>query len=191
MNKSNIEVPSAETKADSITTAQNEHVTQLNANTNVVGSLFSQREIKFRAWLIPDDDFESELPYMTYDLAFEDYAPLNEQLKSVSTLMQYTGLKDKNGKEIYEGDIVEANGSKTVLVKDNSDARRFVSPIFKDEYKSDNGRFLFIVFWQNCFSGFLFRAIEKMVSINCEVNSRDFMVKGNIFENPELLDTLL
>ena len=37
MNKSNINDPSAVTEADSSTTAQNQHVSQPNANTNVVG----------------------------------------------------------------------------------------------------------------------------------------------------------
>jgi uncharacterized phage protein (TIGR01671 family) len=47
-----------------------------------------KREIKFRVW-----DSEN----MVYDWT---------DLETCMPLMQYTGLKDKNGKEIYEGDIV-------------------------------------------------------------------------------------
>jgi hypothetical protein len=73
------------------------------------------REIKFRAW-IQDGEWEedgSQQKYvMCYDMAFEDYEPINDILAGVENLMQYTGLKDKNAREIYEGDILIGAGSR-------------------------------------------------------------------------------
>ena len=70
----------------------------------------SNREIKFRAW----DESQN---YMAYQ-----GAPDLETIQSFmfhfgnKILMQYTGMKDKNGKEIYEGDMISHKKDKPVTV---------------------------------------------------------------------------
>ena len=70
------------------------------------GGYKGMRDIKFRA-------YDTETKEMSYD--FLDNAWLKVAIHSPYVeLMQYTGLKDRNGREIYEGDIVqhrEENGT--------------------------------------------------------------------------------
>lgn len=89
-----------------------------------------------------------------------DFKTFNELIQS-STVGQFTGLHDKNGVEIYEGDIL---GEKGRHEEDN---------IYVCEYISDEARFLFTSPYDG--ESFIFDEVS------------DLEVIGNIYQNPELL----
>mgnify|MGYP000909542387 CR=1 FL=1 len=84
------------------------------------------REIKFRAW-------DKEQKRLVYDFETTPYFNSRVITKySVKDCMQYTGLKDKNGVEIYEGDIVKGVFRKGVIGKEDITLGeiRFYAPSF-------------------------------------------------------------
>ena len=110
-----------------------------------------QREIKFRAW---DERTKamSEVEMLRFPRPFG----------SSITIMQYTGLKDKNGKEIYEGDFVEWT-------------------TFDGETGEENDQIGFIE-WDNGMAGFVITNRQML-----EIEADKTEVVGNIYENPELV----
>ena len=119
------------------------------------------REIKFRVWSTFHD--KKELIYLNKFTS--------KDLKSCDNwkVMQYTGLNDKNGKEIYEGDIIRVN-----------------------DYR-DGDRTYEVIFEKGCYLGnciYTPRITTPQKTLLCDL---DFFVHqsqeiiGNIYENPELI----
>ena len=118
------------------------------------------REIKFRAWDKENNCMIEDWYVITIE---RDDAFLGRQAQTLGhEIMQFTGLKDKNGKEIYEGDIIKAI----------YEHKEEFGEVFYDE---EHG--LFDV------RGNLWKSCEDLYC-----SEKYYEVIGNIYENQELLD---
>lgn len=130
------------------------------------------REIKFRAW----DKVNKIMQYSGIIWGDYDFPALSElnygdNIYNLSNLMQYTGLKDKNGKEIYEGDIIP------IVIEDLGRSIKTVNGVVKFKQGQWNIEY-FHPFQKEMYICNLYRLLER----------REKEVLGNIYENPELLD---
>ena len=127
------------------------------------------RELKFRAWFperiecYPIELDGKRSPANMHYFGLFDHAG---ELRDDAIIMQYTGLKDKNGKEIYEGDIVN-------LIPDG-----YVSELAKVE-------------WDGSHAQWIYRRISSLEIANgtgVYIQWKPVEVIGNIYENSELLE---
>ncbi|WP_345912106.1 YopX family protein [Bacillus altitudinis] len=122
------------------------------------------REIKFRA-------FEEHSKRMFYNVQSGIYMDPDE-IESFDEIlglarykvMQFTGLKDKNGDEIYEGDFV-----------------KIISSYYGQEI-------IATVRYENSLASFVFETGEDQGYSRIDASFKDIKVVGNIYEDPDLLE---
>lgn len=131
------------------------------------------REIEYRLW-----DPAKKIMLECYELIFvqggikvsdgcttQGWAKVNDTFKEKLTpslvLLEYTGLKDKNGKKIYEGDI----------------CRDSMGWVFEVLWDNENARFI------GC------QSKPRGDTYICYVGRVPFVeIIGNIYENPEIIE---
>ena len=133
------------------------------------------RDIEFRGkqtdngeWVygVPTKDGRGEMVMVENIFECEEYNCRGANCLYVdeNTVGQYTGLKDKNGTKIFEGDIV----------------KRFLL----------GKMYIFQIVYDNGLTSFIGQAGIKFTTFDydpAEFDSAEFEVVGNIYDNPELL----
>lgn len=160
------------------------------------------REIKFRMWDKRDNKMRYEIDSIGFDI--DDYLPFSVRIPSGSRnsrlvnktrieddgtrtqhgneeaeLMQYTGLKDKNGCEIYEDDIV-AYTKISYTDCNRTEIEDIKEPIIGSIYYAEG---VWLGFKYANGTGRLFLPGQ----VSSEENNLEIEIIGNVFENPEML----
>ena len=171
------------------------------------------REIKFRVWNGSEMVYDVIVGIFgifyvnrgnTFGLDENDSAsltPFNTRYPDNTPVMQFTGLKDKNGKEIYEGDIIQfkfynvykrwwARIEQIPIIEAECEAQRNdVKTQVSFVCYSDGGFYLkdgYPLILSDVARGQRFK-IGRSNSCDTEEKQWDFEIIGNIHENPELL----
>ena len=158
------------------------------------------REILFKAkradngkWVEGDlrQDIDLETAYISgWDYYIDDEGYEREPYEyeiDTNTICQYTGLTDKNGKKIWEGDILQGHGNKKDLSKVAFGKIDVIEVESLEKIET-------VIGWY-------YKPLETDALSKCEpfclpmpltdeyINRCEFEVIGNIFDNPELLTT--
>ena len=147
------------------------------------------RTIKFRGWdreyekmtYFDDEDYEYSPPIVSRldqvfkkDSNYDDYEDFEyNDITDKTEIMQYTGLHDENGKEIYEGDIIEFSYDMFV--------GNFDTFVAKGKVVFEEGAFYVEAFENE-------RTTEGEAYLLYSINLDTIEVIGNIYENKELLN---
>ena len=146
------------------------------------------REIKFRAFdsktkkiLYNVWPFAS-LAHVTKGISF-DFGTMRAEAKildiHIYNMMQYTGLKDKNGTEIYEGDILYREFMVLGDIEFNIDGKVIKKPLYREEE-----------YFEVKIPEFYYK-LSQLKAGYCDESEENccshFEIKGNIYENSALL----